>query len=98
MLRIICAINSTTIDEVRVVNTGHQHEVNHLYRIQEPAEYNYLEVYHNRQDSWHVLAEKVLTALNKAGYDQKKEFKDKSELEMYHSLEQERLRNEGNTS
>jgi hypothetical protein len=97
MLRIICAVNNSTIDEVRVVNTGHQENGKHLYRIQEPAKYNYLEVYHDRKDPWHVLAERVLATLNRAGYNQRKEYQDKIALEYYHMMERERLESEGNS-
>lgn len=98
MLRIICALNNTTIDEIRIVNTGHQEDGKHLYRVQEPAKYNYLEIYHDRQEPWHVLAERVLSTLNKAGYDQRKDYKEKLAEEYYHIMEQERLQNEGNSS
>lgn len=70
MIRIICAINENYLDEIRAVNTGHIKDGKHLYRIQEPASYNHLEIYHNREEPWHILAEKILNSLNKAGYNQ----------------------------
>lgn len=70
MFRIICAINEKTIDEVSVVNTGHKNEDGqHLYRIHKPEGFNDLEIYHNRDESWHILAEKILYILNKHGYN-----------------------------
>jgi hypothetical protein len=70
MFRIICTINEKTVDEIKVVNTGHKNkDGQHLYRIREPEGFNDLEIYHYRRGPWHVLAEKVLNALNKYGYD-----------------------------
>lgn len=70
MLRIICAINEKVLDEVRVINTGHIENGDHLYRIRKPEEFNHLEIYHNREKPWHVLAEKALHSLNIAGYNE----------------------------
>lgn len=84
MFRIICAINDKILDEIRVINTGHVNDKGeYLYRIKIPAGYDDLEIYHNRDKSWHFLAEKVFKILNEQGYN----FNDEILLNMLMEIE-----------
>lgn len=65
MLKIKVYIKDELIDELHLVNTGHVEDGKNLYRIRKPIEKNRLEIYHDKNEPWQVLVEKVLHELNK---------------------------------
>jgi hypothetical protein len=69
MLRIVAYLNEKKVDEIRIQNTSEKNEDGmHIYKVIMPNGYNIV-VPHDRNESWHVLGEKVLNALNLAGYN-----------------------------
>lgn len=64
MLQIKVFVDDNQIDELTIVNTGHKEFGQHLYRVKKPEKYNKYPIYHDRNEGWTILVEKVLKAIN----------------------------------
>jgi hypothetical protein len=64
MLIVKVLVNDKQIDEIGLINTGHRNEKGeYLYRFKIPADLNHHEIYHNRDEPWHILVGKALVHL-----------------------------------
>lgn len=92
MLRIVAYINEKKVDEIRIQNTDKKdNNEMYIYKVIMPDGYNIV-VPHDRNESWHVLGEKVLNALNVAGYNNLKD-KLAEELFKYNEILRKELEN-----